>query len=115
MTGPVRVQAEIRSEGPSSRTQLETKFVNKFTKNSATPVVTNVERHITNSVAPTTITQFVGGQDGHHIKLLANDANTTIKNNSNIVTNTGADKVLASGKVYRFTFWKATGKWHEDA
>jgi hypothetical protein len=62
--------------------------------------------------SPTTVTNFSGGVVGQTIRVLG-DSDVTIANNVNIQTNTGADKTLASNKVYTFTFYN--GKWYEGA
>jgi hypothetical protein len=58
------------------------------------------------------ITNFLGGFDGQTIKIRG-DGNTTITNNANIVTNTAANKLLANGKVYYYTYFSDTKKWYE--
>lgn len=59
-----------------------------------------------------TITDFQGGNKNQTIKILG-DGTTTIANNASIKTNTGANKLLAANKVYRFTFINSI--WYEDA
>jgi len=95
--------------------RVNKRFVSKMPKNVATPSVKDLEYIVTNNAIATTYTNFLNGRDGQPLNILANDANTTIANNANIVTNTGANKLLAQGKVYRLHFFKTTGKWHEDA
>ena len=95
--------------------RVNKRFVSKMPLNIATPNVKDLEHIVTNNTVATTYTNFKNGRDGQPLTILANDANTTVANNANIVTNTGANKLLAQNKVYHFHFFKATGKWHEDA
>jgi hypothetical protein len=60
----------------------------------------------------TTVTGFSHPVTGQSVKLLGN-SNVTMQNNSTIVTNTGADKTLATDRVYEFTYYN--GKWFESA
>lgn len=61
-----------------------------------------------------TITNFSGGANGNVIKILG-DGTTTVSNNANIKTNTGANKLLAANKIYTFTYFDSTKLWVEDA
>jgi hypothetical protein len=80
-------------------------------QNTATTAsVLNITRlKFTNTVA-TTVTNFLSGQDGQNILVLG-DGFTTIANNSNIQTTTGANKLLTANRVYSFTFFGT--KWYE--
>ncbi len=60
-----------------------------------------------------TITNFFGGTDGQGISIIG-DGTTTIENNSNITTNTGADILLDNELVYRFTYLDSTNHWYMD-
>jgi hypothetical protein len=80
-------------------------------KSIATPDISNREVfRCSGSVI--TITNFLGGSDGQTIKIRG-DGNTTISNNTNIATNTGANKLLANNKVYYYTYFSDTKKWYE--
>jgi hypothetical protein len=79
--------------------------------NSVTPSVFNLE-FFENDGSARTITNFLSGSRCQVIKILG-DGNLTISNNSNIKTNTGANKLLAANKIYRFTYIINT--WYEDA
>jgi len=65
------------------------------------------------SGAAITITNFTGGSDGYAIRILG-DGTTTISNNANIKTNTGANKLLAVNKIYTFTYIDADKVWYEN-
>ncbi len=80
---------------------------------TTTPDVTGTSLVVLTAYASaTTITNFLGATVGQTIRVLG-DSDVTIANNSNIQTSTGADKTLASGLVYSFTFWN--NKWYEGA
>lgn len=59
-----------------------------------------------------TISNFIGGTDGQNLRILGDGA-TTVLFSANIKTNTGADKLLASNMIYRFTYYNLV--WIEDA
>lgn len=80
--------------------------------NIVTPKVSNAEVFTCAYTSPTTITNFVGGSDNQTIRVLG-DGNATVKNGTNIFTNTGANKLLVVNKVYRFTY--INNLWYEDA
>lgn len=65
-----------------------------------------------NTVA-TTITNFDNGKNGQEITIIPTTANTTIANNANITTNTGANKLLTSGLAYKFI--RTATRWVEFA
>ena len=59
-----------------------------------------------------TVTNFIDGSDQQTIRILG-DGNMTVSHNSNIKTNTAADKLLAVNKIYVFTL--ISNVWIEDA
>lgn len=62
--------------------------------------------------SPVIVTNFTGGKEGQVINILGN-GNTTITNNTNIKTSTGANKVLAADKYY--SFMMIDNVWYEHA
>lgn len=84
----------------------------KFFAAATTPSVENQEFWIANNTGAVTITNFLNGYVCQVIRILG-DGFTTIANNANIKTNTGANKLLAVNKVYVFTF--INNLWVEDA
>lgn len=105
------IQEDITYQGLVTFLVLPRESVDTF-KVTATPSVKSLKRFIScGSVI--TITNFVGGADGQEIKILG-DGNTTIANNANISTNTGANKLLALNKVYTFTYFQSKNIWAED-
>jgi len=78
---------------------------------STTPDVSNQEIFINDGVART-ITNFQFGAEGQVIRILG-DNNLTIANNTQIKTSTGASKMLAASKMFRFTCINSV--WYEDA
>lgn len=78
---------------------------------SATPNVAGV-RYWKYVGGALTVTDFPGGNDIHTLYILSN-GNLTLANNAKIVTNTGANKLLAANKVY--TLHHFNGVWYEVA
>lgn len=106
-----RVTNEQVIEAPTTQTVLEKKF-ERNSKADTTPSVLNVEKLIFKNTGAVLVTKFDDGQPNQEVSCLG-DGFTTIQNNLNIVTATGANELLAAGLVYRFTYF--AGKWHEDA
>lgn len=105
-----RERDEVISQRAGRKESLDIIPVVQFKNGEATPSVINTTRAKCGSTV-VTITNFKLGSDNQELKILGND-NTTIKNNANIQTNTGADKVLVTGIVYTFT--RFSGKWYEN-
>ena len=107
-----RFLEEVVFDGPSEFIKLPTKRLNKFTAGDTTPTVKDSEHLKTQNVGAVTVTQFDDGQEQQRLHILG-DGFTTVANNANIKTNTGANKLLAANKVYRFTNFEKV--WIEDA
>lgn len=58
------------------------------------------------------ITNFLKGYENQYLRLLG-DGTSTIQNNVNIKTNTGANKLLLANRVYKFSYINKI--WYEDA
>lgn len=101
---PIVVNTELHMESPVKPLVMETHFVAKVPKLATTPSVKNVKRHICVNTVPTTITQFNNGQEGQEIQVLG-DGQTTVKNNANISTLSGADTLLTLGRLFKFTMF----------
>lgn len=86
--------------------------VNNSRFTSVTPNVANISFVLAGAIAPITITNLLKGSDFQSLGILG-DGFTTMANNANIKTNTGANKLLAANKVYRFTH--IDNVWYEDA
>jgi len=63
------------------------------------------------NTGPLTVLNFTGGQVGQEIKLLG-DGNTTLANNANIQTASGADELLADGAFVSLLLYN--GIWFEQ-
>lgn len=63
------------------------------------------------NTVPVTIIRFDNGSPYQIIKVLG-EGQTTVQNNAVIKTNTGANKLLASNRIYTFTY--VSGVWYED-
>lgn len=81
-------------------------------KTVTTISVLNVTRIRCSNTGAVTVTNFTGGQQGQEIKFLG-DGFTTVANNTAIKTNTAANKLLATNKVYTFTLFGTV--WVENA
>jgi hypothetical protein len=101
-----------RQLGRTDPITLRTTFVGTFVVSDTTPSVLNVNTWICNNTGAVTITNFTDGQNGQSIRVYG-DGYTTIQNGTNIFTNIGADKLLATQAIYRFTF--INSYWYEDA
>ena len=75
-----------------------------------TPSVLNITRLKLVNTGATTVTNFKFGQEGQNILILG-DGFTTVANNTNIQTSTGANKLLVANRVYSFTLFGS--KWYE--
>lgn len=62
-----------------------------------------------NFTAATTITNFAGGAEGQHMRVIGN-ANITIANGTSIKTSTGANVTMVANKIYSFTYFH--GVWY---
>jgi hypothetical protein len=60
-----------------------------------------------NFTSATTITNFAGGAEGQHMRVIGN-ANITIANGSTIKTSTGANVTMLANKIYSFTYYHGT-------
>mgnify|MGYP003667487630 CR=1 FL=1 len=72
-----------------------------FTANNATPSVGNGTSNffVTANTLATTITNFTNGYLGQEIRILANDANTTIQHNAGLILRGGANYVMSNGDI----------------
>lgn len=108
---PVIVTQQQQVESPTANLVLPIRFIGKLKRASVTPSVKNVERWRADNTGAVTIVGFVDGQPGQEISILG-DGFTSVANNASVKTNTGATKLLALNKVYRFTMFDI---WVEDA
>ncbi len=77
----------------------------------ATPSVAEGSLYTEANSAATLITNFDDGREGQEIILTVTSANTTLANNANIKTTTGANKPLSADRAYRLV--RANGTWWE--
>jgi len=89
--------------------------VTAFTTNSTTPDVGGAQSDLfdTANTVATTITNFLNGSIGQHISLLANDANTTIQHNVNMILRGGVSHTMANGEI--MTLRKDATVWREES
>lgn len=86
-------------------------YESKVNSGVTTPNVDNVDLLILSGVA-VIVTDFKKGYNNQWLRILG-DGSTTIANNANIKTNTGANKLLLANVIYRFTYYNKV--WYEDA
>jgi len=111
----VRFDREITGQ---TREQILPTVIQQAFSSASTPTtirVSNLRVIYCDNSSAIEVSNFTGGAELQTIALRG-DGFTTVKNNSNIVTNTGADKVLSLNKVYRFTLFDNSGtlQWLED-
>lgn len=68
----------------------------------ATPSVSGIRVWVTGNTGATTVTQFTNGEPGQLLVVVAEDANTTVQHNANIVLASGADWTPTVGKTKLF-------------
>lgn len=100
----------IQIESPSTFMIDPTSFVGKIQIGDTTPSVLNVKRFITQNTDPTTITNFLNGQEGQEIVLLG-DGNTTLEHGTNIFLIDEVDLLLATDKAYSLI--RLNSKWYQ--
>lgn len=114
-----RRQSDVEITG-QTREQILPTVIRQDFLTSTTPTtikVSNLRIIYCKNTTPIEVSNFTGGAEGQTI-MLRGDGQTKIKNNANIVTNTGADKTLLLNLVYRFSLFLTapnTYKWLEDA
>lgn len=80
--------------------------------NGTAPSVLNQTKLKLTNTAPTTITNFLEGQEGQTI-FVVGDGQSTVTHGTNIFTNSAASKLLLDGSVYILTL--IDGEWREVA
>jgi hypothetical protein len=88
-----------------------------FPANAATPNVGGfvVSTFLTANSSPISITNLLNGYVGQTITIVANDANTTVLNNANIILHSGASYVMSLGNTLTLkreqnTYWREIGR-----
>jgi hypothetical protein len=96
---------------PQTHNVLDKEFIATLEDSIAPSVLNLVKFQASGSVQ--NISNFSKGQIGQTITILG-DGNRTVEHDvTKVVTNTGADKLLENGKVYRFTKYP-DNVWYED-
>jgi hypothetical protein len=113
---PLTIRGEVQFEDSVSRNVLERQTIQRIT--GARPNVLNGRIFQGANSDPVTVTDFSKGANGQRIYVLG-DGQMTIEHGTFIFTNTGANKLLVTDIVYRFTFFRIPGppishKWVED-
>lgn len=113
MTGPILQTQETIQEATRTLLVEDKEFIGTFKPADATPSVLNLKKWKAGNTGANNVTFFDDGFDGKEISVLGEGFTTVVHNAAKILTNTAANKLLAAGKVYRFTMYD--GKWVEDA
>lgn len=112
-TNPLRIPFEVIEEAPRTPLAEDKEFVGTLALSDATPSIMGSKKWKAGNTGAFSVTYFKDGYEGKDISILG-DGNTTVTYDATkLLTNTGANKLLATGKVYRFTLYD--GKWVEDA
>lgn len=77
-----------------------------------TPNVSQLTLLVFQNTGAVSVTDLVGGNEGNELRIIG-DGFTTLVFNTRIVTNTGANKLLAANKYYSFTMFNKV--WIEHA
>lgn len=105
-------QEDVQFLGRVIFTTLPDSPVSQLKPASATPYVTN-GKTFKEGGSVVSITNFLGGADGQEI-IIKGAGFTTIVHGTYIKTNTGANKLLAANRVYRFIYFNEDRLWVEQ-
>ena len=106
------VNAPVDFDSPITFTELPETPVEEIQKADLTPSVLNLTKLRFINTVSTTVTNFRDAQEGQVIHVLG-DGFTTLANNANIQTRTGANRLLTNGLLYIFGYFDS--KWRETA
>lgn len=102
-TDTTRVKGEVHFEDMVQRDVLEKQYVQPM--KGATPDVSNKRIFEGANTGAVNVTDFINGSLGQRL-FIRGDGQMTIINSAIILTNTGANKLLAVNKVYKFTYFE---------
>jgi len=108
-----QIAEELVIQAPMTLAAQPKEFISTFKAADATPSVLNLLKFKAGNTGANNITYFDDGFDGQPISILGDSFTTVVHDATKLLTNTAANKLLAAGKVYRFT--RYDGKWVEDA
>lgn len=109
MSGEKVEQAIVRFLGDVFFHRTPREFDSRLSS-STTPLVEGCKVFICSGTV-VSVTNFLGGVQCQTIKIIG-DGNTTIVHGTYIKTDTGANKVLASGRMYCLTLYNNV--WYEE-
>jgi len=114
---PIVQRTEVIQQAPVTKMVADKEFVTTFRPAVATPSVLNLTKFIAGNTVANNITYFNDGFDGQQISIVGDGFTTVVHDTTKIATNTAANKLLATFKVYRFTRYTLAGNkvWIEDA
>lgn len=110
---PIVQRTEVIQQAPVTKLVADREFITTFRGADSTPSVLNLTKFIAGNTGAQNVTYFDDGFDGQEISILGDGFTTLIHDAAKLLLNTGANKLLAVNKVYRFTRYNV--KWIEDA
>jgi hypothetical protein len=103
---PSTITEEQQIEAPQKQLVLPKIFIGSLTPANATPSVKNAVKWKAVNTGAHNVTNFLSGQEGQEIQILGDGQTTIVHDVTKIICLTGANTLLASNKVYKFTLWK---------
>ncbi len=110
---PEIARTERIQQAPTTKVVADREFVNTFKPADTTPSVLNLTKFAAGNTIANNVTYFDDGFDGQEISILGDGFTTLLHNVTKIALNTGANKLLSTLKVYRFTRYNKV--WIEDS
>jgi hypothetical protein len=107
-----RILEDTYFEGRVSFNTLPDEYYSE-TKGSTEVDVSNIRNLLCKNTGAQNVDDLFGGAS-FQMLVVRGDGFTTFTVAGNIITNTGAAKLLSADKVYRFTYYADTLKWVED-
>lgn len=98
---------------PSSSTSGEAiaQWSKAFVGATSTPDVRGRSLLFANYSSPTTITNMLNGIDGQQLSVVSDNTNCTIQDNTNIITISGSDIVMAENSAVQFVYSEGLSAW----
>lgn len=110
-------RTEVVQLAPMTKLVPDKEFIGNFRAADTTPSVLNLTKFMAGNVGANNVTYFDDGYDGQEVSVVGDGFTTIVHDTTKIATNTAANKLLVTFKVYRFTRYTLGGNkvWVEDA
>jgi hypothetical protein len=108
---PLRIADNVEFASPVKFEEISETPLEVAVRGDVTPSVLNITRIRFTNTGPIMVTNFDNGQEGQYI-IVVGDGQTTVQNSPNIFTTSGANLLLANGRVYAFV--RTLGVWREQ-